>query len=59
MVPNKELIDRKRAARPPLTELDAVNAIVDAQRAAGESVDPAGAKRFVRALVAVGLLRFE
>lgn len=41
------------------TETDAVNAIVDAQRAAGDAIDPAGAKRLIRYLVALGLLHFE
>lgn len=44
--------------RPPATELAAVNILVDAQKANGDAIDPAGARRFVRALVALGLLHF-
>lgn len=47
------------AAEPDNIELNAINAICRSQREGGESVDPAGAKRLVRALVAVGLLRFD
>lgn len=41
------------------TETDAVNALVDMQRANSEAIDPNGARRLVRSLVALGLLRFE
>ena len=34
-----------------------VTAVVEAQRANGDPVDPAGARRLIRALVALGLLR--
>lgn len=43
----------------PLTELAYVNLIIDAQRANGAPVDPAGAKRLVIALRAVGLIKFD
>lgn len=43
----------------PLSETDAVNALVDMQRANSEAIDPNGARRLVRSLVALGLLRFE
>jgi len=43
----------------PRTETDAINALVDMQRANGEAIDPNGARRLVRSLVALGLLRFE
>ena len=43
----------------PRAETDAINALVDMQRANGEAIDPNGAKRLVRSLVALGLLRFE
>lgn len=42
-----------------MTEQDAVNAIVDMQKANGEMIDPAGARRLIRALVALGLLKFD
>ena len=44
---------------PANTEENAVTAIVVAQRANGDSIDPAGARRLIRALVAVGLLKFD
>jgi hypothetical protein len=50
--------DHQKAELHRATEEDAVTAICAAQRVAGDSVDPAGARRIVRALIAVGLLRF-
>lgn len=44
---------------PAGTEDVAVQAIVASQRANGESIDPAGARKLVRALAAVGLLKFD
>lgn len=41
----------------PTTEQEAIEAITASQRANGDSVDPAGAKRMVRALIAVGLFK--
>jgi hypothetical protein len=41
----------------PKTEQQAIEAITASQRANGDSVDPAGAKRLVRALIAVGLFK--
>lgn len=39
------------------TEAQAVEAILAAQRAGGDAVDPAGARKFVRMLIAVGLFK--
>lgn len=41
----------------PATEQDAIDAIVVAQKANGDPIDPAGAKRFVRSLMALGLFK--
>lgn len=41
----------------PKTEQEAIDAITAAQRANGDSVDPAGARRLVRALIAMGLFK--
>lgn len=41
----------------PTSEQEAIEAITTSQRANGDSVDPAGAKRLVRALIAVGLFK--
>ena len=46
------------AAEPDNTEDNAVAAMVAAQRAHGDPIDPAGARRLIRALAAVGLLAF-
>jgi hypothetical protein len=35
----------------------AVEAVVTAQRAAGEAIDPAGARKLIRILAALGLLK--
>ena len=43
----------------PTTEIAFVNLIIDAQRASGSPVDPAGAKKLVIALRAVGLIKFD
>jgi hypothetical protein len=53
--------ERKEELWPekPATELQYVNLIIDAQRANGSPVDPAGAKRLVIALRAVGLIKFD
>lgn len=40
-----------------LTEPHAIDAIVASQKAAGDPIDPNGARKFVRALVALGLLK--
>lgn len=40
------------------TEQEAVDLLVAAQKLAGDPIDPAGARRFIRALVALGLIRF-
>lgn len=39
-----------------MTETHAIDAIVASQKAAGDPIDPNGARKFVRALVALGLL---
>lgn len=44
--------------RPVSSEAEAVEAILAAQRAGGDAVDPAGARKFIRMLIAVGLLKF-
>lgn len=41
----------------PTNEQEAIDAIVAAQKSNGDAIDPAGARRFVRALVAVGLFK--
>ena len=41
----------------PTTEQAAIDAIVASQKANGDPIDPAGAKRFVRALMALGLFK--
>lgn len=38
-----------------MTEQAAIDAIVASQKAAGDPIDPNGARKFVRALVALGL----
>lgn len=43
----------------PESEAEAVNILVDAQKASGEMIDPAGARRLIRALVALCLLKFD
>ncbi len=40
-----------------MSEQEAIEAITASQRANGDSVDPAGAKRMVRALIAIGLFK--
>lgn len=58
----RQMADIERGAAfndRPRTETDAVNALVDMQRANSEAIDPNGARRLVRSLVALGLLRFE
>lgn len=40
-----------------LTEAQAIDAIVAAQKANGDPIDPAGAKRLLRALTAIGLFK--
>lgn len=40
------------------TEQEAVELLVAAQKLAGDPIDPAGARRLIRALVALGLIRF-
>lgn len=47
-----------REAERPTTEQIAVEAIVAAQKTAGDPIDPNGARRLIRVLVALGLLRF-
>jgi hypothetical protein len=41
----------------PTSEQEAIESITASQRANGDSVDPAGARRLVRALIAVGLFK--
>jgi hypothetical protein len=45
------------AAPKALTIEILVERVVAAQRAAGESIDPNGARKLIRALVALGLLQ--
>lgn len=47
----------ERLSFAPTEEL-AVEAVVAAQKAAGDPIDPNGARRLIRVLVALGLLRF-
>ena len=39
------------------TEQEAIDAIVASQKSNSEPIDPNGAKRFVRALIAIGLFK--
>lgn len=55
----RQMADIERNSAFPRTETDAVNALVDMQRANSEAIDPNGARRLVRSLVALGLLRFD
>jgi hypothetical protein len=41
----------------PTTEQQAIEAITASQSANGDSIDPGGARRLVRALIAVGLFK--
>jgi hypothetical protein len=43
---------------PALTEAAAIDALIAVQKSNGDAIDPAGARRLVRALVALGLLHF-
>lgn len=43
--------------KPTLTEAAAIAAIVETQKANGDPIDPAGAKRLLRALTAIGLFK--
>lgn len=40
-----------------MTEKAAIDAIVAAQKASGDPIDPAGAKRLLRSLTAIGLFK--
>jgi hypothetical protein len=41
----------------PKTEAEAIEAILSAQRTNGDATDPAGARKFVRMLIAVGMFK--
>lgn len=43
--------------KPSLTEAEAIDAIVASQKANSEPIDPNGARKLVRALIAVGLFK--
>lgn len=45
------------AASASLTEVQAADAIVAAQKANGDPIDPAGARRLLRALIAIGVFK--
>lgn len=54
-----EIDELERMAKAPKTEQEAIDAIVASQTANKEPIDPAGAKRFVRTLIAVGLFKAD
>jgi hypothetical protein len=40
-----------------MSEAEAIDAIVASQKAAGDPIDPNGARKLVRALIAIGLFK--
>lgn len=48
---------RKKSGLPLMSESEAIDAIVASQKAGGDPIDPNGARRFVKALIAVGLFK--
>lgn len=56
---NDSILDAvfSKTPEPPTTTAAAVDAIVAAQKAAGDPIDPNGARKLLRALTAIGLFK--